>query len=132
MNLSGSSEAVTRGVRVQVVAQFVPHESDPTENRYFFAYHVRIANEGDQPVRLLSRHWIITDGEGRERHVKGPGVIGEQPHLEPGQAHEYTSFCPLDTPSGSMRGTYHMLVDDGSSFDARVGTFSLLVPQLLN
>ncbi|MGE0711025.1 MAG: Co2+/Mg2+ efflux protein ApaG [Planctomycetota bacterium] len=130
--LPGTSSATTRGVRVEVLAQYVPSHSAPAEQRFFFAYRVRIKNEGDEPVQLVSRHWVITDAAGRVEHVRGPGVVGEQPRLLPGEEHEYTSFCPLPTTSGSMRGSYRMLKDDGSAFDAEVATFSLLVPQLLN
>ncbi len=126
------SSAVTQGVHVEVQARYVPEESAPLRRQFLFAYRVRIANHGPEPVQLVSRHWIITDGRGREEHVRGPGVVGEQPRLAPGEAFEYTSFCPLQTPNGSMRGTYRMVRDDGSCFDATVAAFSLLAPQLLN
>jgi ApaG protein len=111
---------------------FDPERSSPEQNRWFFLYTVTISNQGTEAVRLISRHWIITDGEGNERHVRGPGVVGEQPRLNPGEGHSYQSYCPLTTPSGSMRGTYQMLRDDGSQFDAQVGAFSLMASQLLN
>jgi len=130
--LPGTSDELTRGVRVQVWCRYVPERSSPRDEHYLFTYRVRISNEGDVPAQLISRHWVISDGNGQEQHVRGPGVVGEQPRLEPGDAHEYSSFCPLATPSGSMRGTYQMLLDDGDLFDAKVGAFSLLVPQLLN
>lgn len=131
--LPGTSRAVTDGVRVEVVCHYVPERSAPEEDYYFFAYRVRITNDGGRPVQLLGRHWIITDGNCEVRHVRGPGVVGEQPRLGPGQGFEYTSFCPLPTPNGSMRGTYTMLTpDDGQQFEAEVATFSLLAPQLLN
>ena len=126
------SNVLTQGIRVSVESIYVPARSQPERGQYIFAYKVRIANEGDTPAQLISRHWIIQDAHGRTEHVRGPGVVGAQPRLEPGQSHEYTSFCPLRTPSGSMRGTYQMVRDDGSEFDAVVGVFSLMAPQLLN
>ncbi len=128
----GTSVAETQGIRVEVRCAYIPEQSAPQAGRYFFAYQVTIANVGSVPAQLISRHWIITDGDGKEEHVKGPGVVGAQPRLSPGEAHSYTSFCPLPTPSGSMRGTYRMLRDDGDQFDAEVGAFSLMAPLLLN
>lgn len=126
------SEAVTRGIRIRVRAQFVPEHSAPDEERYFFAYHVTIANEGKVATQLLSRHWIITDGAGQVREVKGAGVVGQQPTLRPGEAFEYTSACPLPTPVGSMYGTYEMLADSGDRFNARIAPFTLALPTALN
>jgi ApaG protein len=111
---------------------YVPERSSPPQAHYFFAYHVRIANEGDETVQLVSRHWIITDGDGHEEQVKGPGVVGEQPVLAPGESFEYTSFCPLRTPIGAMRGTYQMVTPSGEQFDATIAPFSLAVPTALN
>ena len=128
----GTSVAETQGIRVEVRCAYIPEQSAPQARRYFFAYQVTIGNVGTVPAQLISRHWIITDGEGKEEHVKGPGVVGAQPRLSPGETHSYTSFCPLPTPSGSMRGTYRMLRDTGEQFDAEVGAFSLMAPQLLN
>jgi ApaG protein len=102
------------------------------EAQYFFAYRIRIANTGEETVQLVSRHWVITDGEGRVEHVRGPGVVGEQPVLEPGESFEYTSFCPLPTPIGSMHGTYQMVTAGGAAFDAEISPFSLAVPTALN
>jgi ApaG protein len=126
------SEAVTRGIRVRVRAQFVPEHSEPDEDRYYFAYHVTVTNEGARPAQLVSRHWIITDGTGQVREVKGPGVVGQQPRLGPGEAFEYTSACPLPTPVGSMYGTYQMVTDTGDAFDARIAPFTLALPTALN
>ena len=126
------SAAVTEGIRVEVESFFVPERSEPAKSAYFFAYRVRIANEGTHPARLVSRHWVISDGNGREEHVRGPGVVGEQPRLEPGEAFEYTSFCPLPTPVGGMHGTYQMVRDDGAGFDAEIAPFTLAVPHALN
>ena len=123
-----TSEAVTRGIRVQVQAEYSPAHSHPPQNRWFFLYTVNIANEGEETVQLVTRHWIITDATGHVEEVHGPGVVGEQPMLEPGQEFEYTSGCPLTTPFGSMRGTYQMVTADGSRFDAEIAEFSLRRP----
>ena len=123
-----SSVAVTRGVRVEVNVEFVPERSDRSQGRWFFAYHIRITNEGAVTVQLLTRHWIITDSDGHVEEVQGPGVVGAQPVLHAGQSFEYTSFCPLRTPFGSMRGTYQMVTDSGERFDAQIATFSLNEP----
>jgi ApaG protein len=122
------SEATTRGIRIRVRSQFVPERSSPEESYYFFAYHVVITNEGDEAARLVARHWIITDGTGLVQEVKGPGVVGEQPVLAPGQRFEYTSACPLKTPVGSMHGTYQMVTANGERFDARIAPFTLAFP----
>lgn len=126
------SEAITRGVAVTVRAFYVAERSDPDRDYYFFAYRVRIANVGDETVQLISRHWIITDGEDKVEEVKGPGVVGEQPVLEPQQAFEYTSACPLQTPVGTMQGTYQMVLKSGEGFDAEVAPFTLAAPNALN
>ena len=126
------SEATTRGVRVQVQSTYVPERSSPRESHYFFAYRVRVSNVGEETVQLVSRHWLISDGEGQVEHVQGPGVVGEQPVLEPGESFEYTSFCPLHTPIGSMHGSYQMLTAGGARFDAEIAPFSLAVPSALN
>jgi ApaG protein len=126
------SDTTTRGVRVEVRTTYVPERSSPAESQYFFAYRIRISNLGEETVQLLTRHWIISDGEGNTEHVRGPGVVGEQPVLEPGEAFEYTSFCPLRTPIGSMQGTYQMVTAGGSKFEAEIAPFSLAVPTALN
>jgi len=126
------SNSVTRGIRVRVRAHFVPEHSEPEEQRYFFAYHVTITNEGARPAKLVSRHWIITDGAGHVQEVKGPGVVGQQPRLAPGEAFEYTSACPLPTPVGSMYGTYQMVTEAGDTFEARIAPFTLALPGALN
>ena len=126
------SDTTTRGVRIQVRAQFIPERSSPPESEYFFAYRIRISNEGDETVQLVSREWIITDADGKVETVRGPGVVGEQPVLGPGESFEYTSFCPLKTPIGSMHGTYQMTTSGGSTFDAEIAPFSLAVPNALN
>jgi ApaG protein len=126
------SDTITRGVRVQVRSAFVPERSSPPESEYFFAYRIRISNEGDETVQLVSREWIITDADGKVETVRGPGVVGEQPVLGPGESFEYTSFCPLKTPIGSMHGTYQMVSARGERFDAVISPFSLAVPTALN
>jgi ApaG protein len=123
-----SSEAVTNDVRVEVESQYAPDRSQPFEHRWFFHYTVRITNERDESVQLLSRHWIITDGNGRVEEVKGPGVVGEQPVLAPGETFEYTSGCPLKTSTGTMRGTYQMVTEDGAHFDVEIAPFHLAEP----
>jgi len=126
------SDTTTRGVRVEVHPFYVPERSSPRDGQYFFAYRVRITNAGEHAVQLVSRHWVITDGDGQVEHVRGPGVVGEQPVLASGESFEYTSFCPLPTPIGSMHGTYRMVTADGAGFDAEIGLFSLAVPAALN
>lgn len=122
------SEAVTRNIRVGVEAEFAPERSNPHQNQWFFLYTVRITNEGRETVQLLSRHWIITDAMGKVKEVRGPGVIGKQPVLEPGESFEYTSGCPLTTPFGSMRGTYQMVTGDDEHFDIEIPMFTLTEP----
>ena len=125
---ASSSEAVTHSVRVEVESQYAPESSQPVQHEWFFHYTVRITNEGTDTVQLLSRHWTITDARGHVEEVKGPGVVGEQPVLAPGEAFQYTSGCPLPTASGTMRGTYHMVTKDGEHFDAEVAPFALHEP----
>ena len=125
---AASSEAVTNNVRVEVDSQYAPEHSRPFQNQWFFHYTVRITNEGDEPVQLISRHWMITDATGHTREVKGPGVVGEQPVLAPGESFNYTSGCDLTTSSGVMRGTYQMVDDDGAYFDVEIAPFALHEP----
>jgi ApaG protein len=126
------SLATTEGIKVMVRAVYVPEQSSPRTQRYVFAYTVKIANEGETPAQLRSRHWIITDAEGRVEEVKGPGVVGQQPYLNPGDQFEYTSGCVLTTPRGEMRGTYQMFRPDGRAFEAAIAPFSLALPYSLN
>jgi ApaG protein len=128
----GTSETITRGIRVRVQARYVPERSDPDNHGWFFAYTVRIDNEGERTAQLVSRHWIITDAEGRVEEVRGPGVVGAQPVLRPGDSFEYTSACPLRTAFGTMAGTYQMITEDGEVFDADIAPFSLSLPYALN
>ena len=126
------SDTITRGVRVQVRSAYVPERSIPADHQYFFLYKVRISNEGDETVQLVTREWIITDADGQVETVRGPGVVGEQPILGPGESFEYTSYCPLKTPIGSMQGSYQMVSARGDRFDAVIAPFSLAVPAALN
>ena len=126
------SDTTTRGIRVEVRSEYVPERSAPDESRYFFAYHVRISNVGRERVQLVSREWIISDSDGEVQTVRGPGVVGEQPVLGPGDEFQYSSFCPLKTPVGAMHGAYQMVTSDGENFDAVIAPFTLAVPNALN
>lgn len=126
------SDAVTAGIRVHVRSDFRPDRSTPAAGRYLFTYTVRIANEGERAARLVSRRWVITDASGHDEEVVGEGVVGRQPLIEAGGAFEYSSFCILETPHGSMQGSYRMVREDGSSFDARIAPFALVGPGALN
>ena len=123
-----TSEAVTQGVRVQVTARYSPGRSQPSRNQWFFLYTVEVMNEGSETVQLISRHWVITDADDNVEEVQGPGVVGQQPVLEPGESFEYTSGCPLATPFGSMQGTYRMVRSSGDSFDVEIAPFALSEP----
>jgi ApaG protein len=122
------SEATTRNVKVAVEARYSPDHSDPARREWFFLYSVQITNTGNETVRLVSRHWIITDASGNVEEVRGPGVVGHRPVLAPGQSFEYTSGCPLRVPFGSMRGTYQMVTEGGEHFDAEIAPFALSEP----
>ena len=126
------SDTTTKGVRVEVKSMFVRERSSVEEDYFFFAYRVKISNVGDVVVQLVSRHWVITDGDGHVEEVKGPGVVGEQPLLRATQSFEYTSFCPLSTPVGTMHGSYQMIGAEGEPFDAAISPFSLAVPEIVN
>ncbi len=126
------SDTTTLGVRVQVTPAYLPERSAPEQGRFLFSYRIRITNQGDRTVRLLRRHWVITDGRGRAEEVEGAGVVGETPVLRPGASFEYTSFCPLPTPFGTMHGTYLMRAEDGTEFDAEIGQFTLVAPGAVN
>lgn len=112
-------------IDVQVRPEYLPEQSDPAASVYSFAYTIQIANHGDAPAQLISRHWIITDAHGRVEEVKGLGVVGNQPMLQPGQAFEYTSGCRLRTATGTMQGTFHFVTEQGTAFDAPVHRFYL-------
>ena len=126
------SVAITHGIRISVESQYVADQSSPRARRYVFAYTVKIQNEGTEPAHLRSRHWIITDGDGRVEEVRGPGVVGQQPLLRPGEHFEYTSGCVLQTARGQMRGTYQMVRESGETFDATIAPFDLMLPHSLN
>ncbi|HTQ15702.1 MAG TPA: Co2+/Mg2+ efflux protein ApaG [Rhizomicrobium sp.] len=121
-------QSVTRGIRVTVKPSYLEDQSDPEEGRFLWSYHVTIENNGGDTVQLLSRHWQITDAHGRVKEVRGPGVVGAQPILEPGQSFKYTSGCPLETPSGAMNGHYDMRDSLGSGFAVEIPLFLLESP----
>jgi ApaG protein len=120
--------ATTRAIRVTVMPRYLSAESAPEEDRFVFAYTVEIVNEGEETVRLVARHWRITDAHGRTEEVRGPGVVGEQPTLGPGQSFTYTSGAPLPTPSGIMVGAYHMQTEAGQPFEVAIPAFALESP----
>ena len=126
------SEAVTEGLRIQVEACYSAEHSDPNHSQWFFLYTIRLSNEGERTCQLLSRHWIIRNGTGKIEEVRGPGVVGEQPTLAPGQSFTYTSACPLETPFGTMHGSYQMVAAGGERFDAEIAPFSLGQPHAIN
>ena len=119
-------------IRVDVSASYVGEQSKPEESHYVFSYTITIRNEGQVPARLLTRHWVITDANGKVKEVRGEGVVGEQPYLLPGQGFRYSSGAVIETPVGAMQGSYQMLGDDGSQFDANIAPFTLAVPGLLH
>ncbi len=120
--------ATTRGITVRVAVSYLAEQSDPSINRWFWSYHVRIENGCDRSVQLLSRKWTITDGRGTVHEVQGEGVVGEMPLIPPDGSFDYVSGCPLDTPSGSMTGSYNMVDEDGQSFEVAIPQFALLAP----
>ena len=119
-------------IRVDVSANYVGEQSKPDEGHYAFSYTITIRNEGQVPARLLTRHWVITDANGKVKEVRGEGVVGEQPYLLPGQGFRYSSGAVLETPVGAMQGSYQMLADDGAHFDAPIAPFTLAMPGLLH
>ena len=126
------SETTTQGIHIHVEPAYIPERSNAAARRFFFSYTITITNQGRVPAQLVSRQWVITDGLGRVERVRGPGVVGKQPHLKPGQSFRYTSFCPLTTAVGSMEGSFQMVRDDGSEFDAEIAPFTLAAPHALN
>ena len=118
----------TRGITVRVSVSFLPEQSEPAKGRWFWAYHIRIENEGQTAAQLMTRRWEITDGRGAKSLVEGDGVVGDQPVVMPGASYDYVSGCPLTTPSGHMVGSYGMVAEDGSSFDVAIPKFSLTAP----
>jgi|TARA_B110000263_G_C15270280_1_gene493145 ApaG protein len=119
-------------IRIQVATQYVDHQSEPDIDRYVFAYTITIENISDVPAQLLSRHWVITDANGKVQKVSGDGVVGEQPKLSPGETYRYSSGAVLETPVGAMQGSYRMQADDGIGFDAQIPAFTLAVPGMLH
>jgi ApaG protein len=125
-------EQAQHKIRVEVDTSYLEDQSDPKERRYVFSYTITIRNEGSVPARLLTRHWIITDSNGKVQEVRGEGVVGEQPYLKPGQGFRYSSGAVLETPVGAMQGSYQMVADDGRQFDAPISPFRLAMPGLLH
>ena len=119
-------------ITVSAAPQFIADQSDATVDRYVFAYTITIENSGTVPAQLISRHWMITDANARIQEVRGLGVIGQQPLLQPGEFFEYTSGCQLDTPVGTMRGSFQMTADDGTQFEAEIAEFTLSIPRVLH
>jgi len=122
--------AETHGIVVRVSVSFLPEQSEPENGRWFWAYHIRLENQGEQEVQLLTRRWIITDGRGARHSVEGEGVVGEQPVIAPDEAYDYVSGCPLDTPTGAMEGSYQMIGADGEIFNVRIPRFPLVGPEV--
>ena len=125
IELGPMSDAVTNGIRVEVLSRYSAENSQPGMGEWVFQYTVRLTNQGSDTVQLMTRHWIITDALEHIREVEGPGVIGEQPVLAPGESFKYSSWCPLATPTGMMRGTYQMVSEDGTQFDIEIAPFAL-------
>jgi ApaG protein len=119
-------------ISIDVETAYLDDQSEPREQRYVFAYTITIRNEGEVPAKLLTRHWIITDANGRVQEVRGDGVVGEQPYLKPGQGFRYSSGAVLETPVGTMQGSYQMIADDGAQFDAPIAAFRLAMPGMLH
>jgi len=126
------NDAPSYAIDIQANAFYLDEQSEPDSDRYVFAYTITISNAGTVPAKLLSRHWIITDANGKVEEVRGAGVVGEQPYLRPGESFRYTSGAILETAVGSMRGSYQMLADDGVSFEAPIAPFSLSIPRTLH
>jgi len=119
-------------IRVDVETAYVPAQSDPAENRFVFSYTITIRNQGGLPAKLLTRHWVITDSNGKVQEVRGEGVVGQQPHIKPGDSYRYSSGAVLETPVGSMHGAYQMINDEGESFDTPIAPFRLAMPGVLH
>jgi ApaG protein len=124
--------SVRHRITIDVETTYLDDQSEPREQRYVFAYTITIRNEGEVPAKLLTRHWIITDANGRVQEVRGDGVVGEQPYLKPGQGFRYSSGAVLETPVGTMQGSYQMIADDGAQFDAPIPAFRLAMPGMLH
>ena len=126
------TETKTEQINITVQPNYIPERSDPSRPIFFFAYHITITNEGDEPVQLKNRYWNITDGNGNIEEIRGPGVVGNQPHLKNGESFEYTSFCPLPTEFGVMHGHFEMVCDNGKKFNAKISPFRLSIPFSVN
>ena len=122
----------TYNIQIDVQTQYIAEQSDPEQERYVFSYTITIRNNGSVPAKLLTRHWIITNANGKTQEVRGEGVVGEQPHLKPGDGFRYTSGTVLETPVGSMQGSYQMVTDDGVKFDAEIAPFTLSMPHTIH
>jgi ApaG protein len=125
-------QAAALKIRVDVETAYVEEQSDPRDKRFVFSYTITIRNEGEVPARLLTRHWIITDANGNVKETRGDGVVGEQPYLKPGQGFRYSSGAVIETPVGTMQGSYQMMGDDGKAFDAPIAPFRLAMPGVLH
>ena len=124
--------ATAHSIRVEVVTSYLADQSEPAEQRFVFSYTITIRNDGTESAKLLTRHWLITDANGKTQEVRGEGVVGEQPYLLPGQGFRYSSGAVLETPVGAMQGSYQMLADDGARFDVPIAPFTLAMPGLLH
>ena len=127
-----TTDSTANDIRVDVETSYVAAQSDPGQNRFVFAYTITIRNQGGVPAKLLTRHWVITDANGKVQEVRGEGVVGEQPHIKPGEGYRYSSGAVLETPVGAMQGAYHMVNDNGEKFDAPIAPFRLAVPGMLH
>jgi ApaG protein len=130
--LAPDMTSIRHRISIDVETTYLDDQSEPREQRYVFAYTITIRNEGEVPAKLLTRHWIITDANGRVQEVRGDGVVGEQPYLTPGQGFRYSSGAVLETPVGTMQGSYQMIADDGAQFDAPIAAFRLAMPGMLH
>lgn len=128
MQVSRQPYEITNGIKVEVRTHYIPEESQPDYDNYFFIYHIRITNEGNKPAQLLGRKWLVTDGYGHREEVAGSGVVGLQPYIRPGEVFEYNSFCPLSTPTGQMEGFYEMENSDGKRFQVKVPELYFIEP----
>lgn len=126
------SDTTTKSLRIQVRPEFVDAKSDLSAERFFFAYHVTISNEGTSKLQVISRHWVITDGDGKVEEVRGPGLVGETPILNPGESFNYSSACPLETPIGTMEGSFQVICENGTAFPAHIAPFLLAKPGALH
>ena len=127
-----TSEPANPKIRVEVETSYIEEQSDPRDKRFVFSYTITIRNEGQVPARLLTRHWIITDANGNVKETRGDGVVGEQPYLKPGQGFRYSTGAVIETPVGTMQGSYQMVADDGATFDAAIPAFRLAIPGMLH